>query len=459
MNRGIYTNYRTYIRTIPYEKPETKMKDFRHKVVLREKNDGDNDLYRNAAARAAEIADIDRYSQGTFDLSLLVAGRNGESYFTGTMSSPYDADYFHVDTSSQILSRRPVIVNMEMQKGADYDLTVYDDQGNQVGKAVDHGDGTKTLVIPCDWSNCRNFVIKINQHDPGENVEGTYKLTFSQGEMPRETYEWMERMKTAKIVENASKERHVLGKAVKERNDTKNAEGINALHQAQYDALPEALKYTGSLSAAELLEKRKNGVTLSEAEQAYIAIYGNQNSIYQAENAERKNRLEQEFSDFLKSIKLSDTSFEFHLTASGDVEINGLEGKQQEEVEEYIKARFHVFKNVYLSTSDETSKMTDREYQIAGYVEECSRFLKKVSGGKVSVDDLSIKREMLGQHMYKEEIAGLPEIIARSVNHAESTDPYYDYKQMMYSILEYGKIHGDIPKYHIKFNWNGQKLQ
>ncbi len=31
------------------------MKDFRDKVVLREKNDGDNDLYRNAAAKAAEI--------------------------------------------------------------------------------------------------------------------------------------------------------------------------------------------------------------------------------------------------------------------------------------------------------------------------------------------------------------------------------------------------------------------
>lgn len=82
-------------------------------------------------------------------------GEMQKAIFMGTMSSNYDVDYFHVDTSSQILSRRPVIVNMEMPKGADYDLTVYDEQGNQVGMAVRNEDGTKTLVIPCDWSNWR----------------------------------------------------------------------------------------------------------------------------------------------------------------------------------------------------------------------------------------------------------------------------------------------------------------
>ena len=132
---------------IPGQRLQSKMKDLNEAVVLTEKNDGANDVYRNAATGATQIADIDRYSQGTFDLSLLVAGRNADSYFSGTMNSPCDVDYFHVDTSSQILSRRPVIVNMEMPEGADYDLVVYDDQGNQVGMAVSNGDGTKTLSL------------------------------------------------------------------------------------------------------------------------------------------------------------------------------------------------------------------------------------------------------------------------------------------------------------------------
>lgn len=459
MSRLVRTNYNTYIHTIPYEKPQTKMKDLRATVVLTEKNDTDNNVYRNAAVKAAEIADIDCYSQGTFDLGLLVAGRNAESYFTGTMSSACDIDYFHVDTSSQILSRRPVIVNMEMPKGADYDLTVYDDQGNQVGMAVNNEDGTKTLMIPCNWSNCRNFVIKISQHDPDKNVEGAYKLTFTQGDMPRETSEWMERMKTANMVEIAPKERGVLGKAVKEKNDAKNAEGISALHQAQYDALPEALKYTGTLSASELLEKEKSGGILSEAERAYIAIYGKQDEIYQTESMVGKCRLEQEFAEFLDSMELLDKSFEFYLTTSGDIEIRGLEGEWRKQVEDYVTARWNDFKNVYLSTSDETAAMTNEEYRIAGYVEECNRFLKNVSGGSVSVHELEIQRKQLGQHMYSEKIAGLPSGVASFVNNADSTTPFYDYKQMLYSILEYGKIHGEIPQYHMKFSWNRQKLQ
>ena len=94
--------------------------------------------------------------------------------------------YFHVDTMSQMMNHRPVIINMEMPVGADYDLTVYDENGNQVGMAVENEGGTKTLTIPCDWSNSRRFVIKVSQNGLDECVEGNYKLTFFQGEMPQE---------------------------------------------------------------------------------------------------------------------------------------------------------------------------------------------------------------------------------------------------------------------------------
>lgn len=103
--------------------------------------------------------------------------------------------------------------------------------------------------------------------------------------------------------------------------------------------------------------------------------------------------------------------------------------------------------------------MTNKEYRIAGYVEECNRFLDSVSGGTISVHDLEIQRYQLGQHMYQEKIAGLPTGITQFVNGADSTSAFYDYKQMLYSILEYKKIHGEIPQYHMKFSWNGQKLQ
>ena len=75
----MYTNLirnNNYNYSIVYEIPQTKLKDLSSSIILTEKNDADNDVYRNATTKATMIADIDRYSQGTFDLSILVAGRN-----------------------------------------------------------------------------------------------------------------------------------------------------------------------------------------------------------------------------------------------------------------------------------------------------------------------------------------------------------------------------------------------
>lgn len=423
----------TYTCTIPGPILHSELKNLGGALVLTEKNDGDNNVYRNAVTRATEIADVERYSQGTFDLSLLVAGRNAESYFSGTMSSAYDVDYFHVDTSSQILSRRPVFVTMEMPEGTDYDLTVYDAEGNQVGMAIPNEDGTKTLTIPCDWSSSRDFVIKVNQHNSENGVEGNYKLTFSQGEMPQETIAWMERMKTAKVVQTTPEERYALGKAAKEKNDSRNTAGINALHQAQYNALPEALKYTGDLSTADLLEREKSGVSLSEAEQ--------------------------EFSDYLESLGLSNQSFQIHLTATGKAEVSGLDEERREQVERYMEEHWSSFKNVYLTNSEETAAMTNQQYRIAGYAEECNRFLSNASGGRIFVEDLTIQEKQLGQYSVSEKIAGLPAEVAQLINDADSTSPLYDYKQMLYSILEYRREYGEIPQYHMDLEWNGRELQ
>ena len=128
-------------------------------------------------------------------------------------------------------------------------------------------------------------------------------------------------------------------------------------------------------------------------------------------------------------------------------------------MEDYIKAHWEQFKNIYLTTSNECAEMTAQEYRIAGYVEECNRFLSNVSGGKVSVDDLSMERKVTGWYINSENIAGLPSVIASSLNSADNMDKYYDYKQMIHSILNYKQEHGKIPQYHMDFQWNGRELE
>ena len=66
------TRNSTYNYSIIYEKPQSKLKDWGGTKALVEKNDADNDVYRNAVAKATMIAEDVRYSQGTFDFPLTV---------------------------------------------------------------------------------------------------------------------------------------------------------------------------------------------------------------------------------------------------------------------------------------------------------------------------------------------------------------------------------------------------
>ena len=114
---------------------------------------------------------------------------------------------------------------------------------------------------------------------------------------------------------------------------------------------------------------------------------------------------------------------------------------------------------MYLTTSEECAEMTDQEYRIAGYVEECNRFLANTFGGKVTVDDLFVEHKVTGWYINSEKIIGFPSVIESSINGADSTDRYYDYKQMIHSILNYKQEHGEIPQYHMIFQWNGKRLE
>ena len=201
------------------------------------------------------------------------------------------------------------------------------------------------------------------------------------------------------------------------------------------------------------------GEHITEAEKKYIAIYGNQNDIYKVECQKRKQALEQEFSSYLETIGVLGKEFSIHLETGEEAVVGGLDAVQNEQVENYIEVHWEQFKNVYLAASKECAEMTNQEYRIAGYVEECNQFLANVSGGKVTVDNLSLERKVAGWYINHENIVGLPPAIANALNSAESTDKYYDYKQMLHNILNYKQEHGEIPQYHMNFNWSGKELQ
>ena len=75
---------------------------------------------------------------------------------------------------------------MDMPEGCDYDLTLYDEYGNQVGKAEWDGEGRKTLTIPNWDTNTNKYCIKIENKN-GEEVspDDYYKISFKVSENKR----------------------------------------------------------------------------------------------------------------------------------------------------------------------------------------------------------------------------------------------------------------------------------
>lgn len=164
--------------------------------------------------------------------------------------------------------------------------------------------------------------------------------------------------------------------------------------------------------------------------------------------------LETEFSNFLESIGLSETKFDISFSNIGEIELSGLDENQKKQVESYLLEHKDNFRNVYLQNAKAIAGMTDEEYRIAGYNEMCNRFLTRVSNGEISVDDLSIEQKTIGYYTSKDWIVGLPLEIEEAVNQADSTSLYFEYKEMMQSILAYKQTHGNIPQYRVYFQWD-----
>ena len=69
------------------------------------KNDGDNNLYRNAFTGASTSAAVKGYGSGVVDLSLLIIGTNKNNRFIGSLSNDSDVDYLKIDAGSLTSSK------------------------------------------------------------------------------------------------------------------------------------------------------------------------------------------------------------------------------------------------------------------------------------------------------------------------------------------------------------------
>ena len=126
-----------------------------------------NNTYRRQHT-TYEVSDKDKGS--TFlDLNFLI--KDETSSLKGSLSDKKDVDFYNFSIPFMNFQRNcfGVEVYIDMPEGCDYDLTLYDEYGNQVGKAEWDGEGRKKLTVP-NWDiNTNKYCLKV-ENGNGEEV-------------------------------------------------------------------------------------------------------------------------------------------------------------------------------------------------------------------------------------------------------------------------------------------------
>ena len=420
---------------------------------------GSNDTYRRQHT-TYEVSDKKKGS--TFlDLDFLI--KDETSSLKGSLSDKKDVDFynFSIPFNRTIQNYFGVQIYMDMPEGCDYDLTLYDEYGNQVGKAEWDGEGRKTLTIPNWDTNTNKYCIKIENKN-GEEVspDDYYKISFKVSENKeqektdaiREAFGNLHGAYSRKDEnwrECLDKYNEVLMDT--EKNYTKEME---KLHQKQFESLPEEKQYKGGRTVDELLQDMAEGKTLDDAETEYVKIFAN---LKDFEKAQQKAELKNDFSeDFVKDLESKGISrdelegMQIKIESNGNVTVSGIEDKEVREqvqklVEEKYSDRMYQY---YTGIADSVGNLSSNTYQYATDVQEVRRYLKGVTGEDISLENLYLTPDG--------KIGGLPEKAANLINKTKDNAKIERIKDALINIIGHNRTSGDlgIPDFTSEFQFS-----
>ncbi len=389
------------------------MKDIREQTILIEDSkENKNDSYRQ---RTKYNDQVDCYFS-TYNLNALTGNR--DSYLEGKLGSKEDVDcyqyaykvrsfYEKMGVSSKITIRLE-----NLTEGCDYNLIVYDKDGNQIGIAQKNGDGSRELMLP-EWDHGTDYVIRVeNRNGEAADVEGTYRIQI----IEERTQNKLQEQSQVPPKEQTVKE-----------SGRNYAEEVDRLHDEQYRSLPEDDRYQGDESVEELLKRLASGEKLNKQELEYLKIYANLHTYEKAEAANRlQNKLYPQVMDKLKDagIDLERKSWELEIDAFGKVAISG--DLTEEEKGQVKKILGEELSDQLWDTYMQASNLDSERYnQISAY-REISSFLQKATGGQYKWEDISIDKNG--------KISGLPDKLCELLNSQESNGKYEQLRDDIYML-------------------------
>ena len=402
-----------------------------------------------------EYTDKDVFGR-TLDLTALINKPDG--YLKGSLSDTQDVDYYKFNiTEYRALSfakdtyNKDITITLDhIPEGCNYEMVLYDEEGNQVGIGKENGNGGLSITIPNWNSDNRGYTVKVQAKNGSTvNPDAEYHLSFqtTQADKSHGAYQKMaEVQKYAGTVRKQmqegltdTEEMRAI-KEIRQKYKTYYTEQMEKLHQEQAEAVMQGGAVPDDEQIHNLLEKKAAGKELTEQENALLNIFCTATELDSANASAKMNTTVKDriFADLQEAgIDISDSMFSIKIGADGQVSVDGInDNAMKQKIEDVLSKYSDDLMDIYFSMDSEIQALSDKEKYLLQAAVDVEKFLYKATGGSVSLGDLSVENAT---------IHGLPKTLDDLLNHPGGNLTYQDYTSDIREILAYNRTqHKDI---------------
>ena len=416
--------------------------------VIRENEKISNDYYWKS--NKSEGADC---FGRTLDLTTLINKPDG--YLQGRLSDVDDADYYQFNIAEYrilgtVSDKRNLDITVTLDhipEGCDYDLVLYDGDGNQVGIGRDNGNGGKSVTVP-NWNlENREYTVKVLAKDGSPvNAEEYYHLSFQTKQAANDNVLRQQAKEMQEYAYALRKKLHDGGDATEEKLALQQIrEKYGAYYTQQMDELhnKQAAEYLAEGEVfdesrkEELLSRMAAGGELTEQEKGLVRVFA---SAHEIDGAMASAKLRTDISEkIFQQMEQSGVSpipsFEVRIGIDGKAEVEGIEDTAVKEKTENILNGFSgELMDIYISINASMQGMTRQEQYILKAAMGIEAFLQKAMGGNVALSDIMVENGR---------IKGLDAPLDRLLNDPGQNQTYLNYRADILAIKDYEKMNGN----------------
>ena len=392
----------------------------------------------------------------TLDLTALINKPDG--YLKGNLSDTEDVDYYKFNiTEYRALSfakdtyNKDITITLDhIPEGCDYEMVLYDEEGNQVGIGKENGNGGLSITIPNWNSDNRGYTVKVQAKNGSTvNPDAEYHLSFQTTQADKshgayqemaevQKYEGTVRKQMKEGLTDTEEMRAI--KEIRQKYKAYYTEQMEKLHQEQAEEVMQGGAVPDDEQIQNLLEKKATGGELTEQENALLNIFCTATELDSADasakmNTTVKDRISADLQEV--GIDISDSMFSIKIGADGQVSVDGInDNAMKQKIEDVLSKYSDDLMDIYFSMDSEIQALSDKEKYLLQAAVDVEKFLYKATGGSVSLGDLSVENAM---------IHGLPKTLDDLLNNPGENLTYQDYASDIREILAYNRTqHKDI---------------